>query len=61
MTTETRPRGRPATGKTPIRNFRIPDDEYDQIVIAAESRGETVTAYIRRVLARDAQRELRKS
>jgi hypothetical protein len=47
---------RPATGKTPIHNFRAPKDLWDEAAAIAEARNETMTdvlvralrAYIRR-------------
>lgn len=42
--------GRPATGKTPLRNVRVPDDLWDDVKAKAEQRGETVTDVILRAL-----------
>ena len=53
--------GRPATGKTPIRNFRINDEDWRQIEEAAASGKETTSAYVRRVLLRDAARVLKQA
>ena len=51
-----RGRGRPATGETPKRYFRADDELWSQISAAAEHQNESVSGYIRRVLARDAKR-----
>ncbi|MDA8440505.1 MAG: hypothetical protein M0Z51_16825 [Propionibacterium sp.] len=37
-------------GATRLRNFRIPDDEYDPAKAKAATRGETVTDVVRRAL-----------
>lgn len=58
-TEEHRGRGRPATGQTPKRYFRMDDDSWQRIVDAAEVAGETVSEYVRRVLLRDANRTLK--
>ena len=55
-----RKRGRPATGQTPKRYFRIKDETWEQIVAAAGASGETISAYLRRVLLRDSQRVLKR-
>jgi hypothetical protein len=52
--------GRPATGKTPKRYFRINDESWDQIIKAAHASGGTISDYLRRVLLRDSQRVLNK-
>jgi hypothetical protein len=52
--------GRPATGQTPKRYFRIKDELWDQIIKAAHASGGTISDYLRRVLVRDAQRVLGK-
>lgn len=44
----------------PKRYFRMADDEYQQLCDAAESKGETTSAYIRRVMLKSAQSILRK-
>ncbi len=49
---EHRRRGRPATGKTPLRNVRIADALWHPARDAAEANGETVTAVIERALRR---------
>jgi predicted HicB family RNase H-like nuclease len=46
----TKPRGRPKTGTTPLRNVRIADDLWDAAKAAAAHRGETVTDVIERAL-----------
>jgi hypothetical protein len=55
---ERRGRGRPATGLTPKRNFRMDDDSWTEVVRASEASGETTSEYVRRVLLRDAKRVL---
>ena len=55
-----RGRGRPATGQTPKRYFRVDDEAWAQIIRAAELHGETVSEYMRRVLAKDASRAVQK-
>ena len=57
---EKRGRGRPATGKTPMRYFRMDDESWSQIVNAAQQREESTSEYIRRVMLRDAKRVLSK-
>jgi uncharacterized protein (DUF1778 family) len=52
--------GRPATGQTPKRYFRIKDESWRQIIKAAAAEGGTISDYLRRVLLRDAQRVLNK-
>ena len=58
MATEeiTRKPGRPATGQTPKRYFRMGDEDWDLVVNAAALGEETTSEYVRRVLLRDAQR-----
>lgn len=51
-----RGRGRPATGVTPKRYFRMSDDDWQIVVGAAESRGETTSDFIRRVILSAAKR-----
>jgi hypothetical protein len=55
-----RGRGRPATGLTPKRYFRMDDDSWAEVVRASEATGETTSEYVRRVLLRDAKRVLSK-
>lgn len=55
-----RARGRPATGETPKRYFRMSDEEYAQVIEAAQCRDESVSAYIRNVLIRDSKRDSKK-
>jgi hypothetical protein len=50
--------GRPATGQTPKRYFRMDDDDWERIVKASDKTGETASEYVRRVLLRDAKRVL---
>ena len=57
---KTRGRGRPATGQTPKRYFRMDDEPWQQIVDAAISSGETTSEYIRRILLRNAAKVLKK-
>jgi len=51
--------GRPATGKTPKRYFRIKDESWQDVIDAAAASNETISAYLRRVLARDSSRVLK--
>lgn len=51
--------GRPATGQIPLHTFRMADDEWETIKAAAETLGETTSAYLRRVALRDAARVLK--
>lgn len=61
-TTETNRRpGRPATGTTPKRYFRMDDESWVAVVAAAEASGESTSEYMRRVLLRDASRVLRRA
>lgn len=41
---------RPATGKTPVRNFRIPRAIHDPATAIAAKRGETLTDVVTRAL-----------
>ncbi len=59
-TTKPRGRGRPATGQTPKRYFRVDDETWAQIIHAADLCGETASEYMRRVLARDTARVIQK-
>ena len=47
-------RGRPATGVTPKRYFRMDDESYGLVEQAAELSGQSVSEYIRTVLIKDA-------
>lgn len=38
--------GRPATGKTPIRSIRVPDEMWERWKATAEKAGKGVTAWI---------------
>lgn len=58
-TDERRPRGRPATGKTPQHQFRCPDDEWALFQRAADAEGVTVAVWLRKVALRAAKRVLR--
>jgi hypothetical protein len=42
---------RPATGKTPLRNFRISDAVYDPANRVAAARGEALTDVVEKALA----------
>ncbi len=44
--------GRPATGKTPLRNIRVPDDLWDAAKQKAQAEGTTLTEVIKRALTR---------
>lgn len=46
----------PNAPKTPLRAMRIPDDEWQAALTAAEARGETVTAVVREALRRYVRR-----
>ncbi len=50
------PKGRPATGKTPIRGIRVPDALWDDAKAKAAEEGKTVSDVVndclRRYLAR---------
>lgn len=37
-------------GKTPLRSIRIPDDEWNPALAAAEANGESVSEVVRRKL-----------
>jgi hypothetical protein len=50
--------GRPATGQTPKRYFRIKDEAWEEIIAAATAEGGTISDYLRKVLTRDAQKVL---
>jgi uncharacterized protein (DUF1778 family) len=52
--------GRPATGQTPKRYFRIKDESWEQIIKAAHASGGTISDYLRHVLVKDAQRVLKR-
>jgi len=47
--------GRPATGQTPKRIFRMADDDWTQVEQAAQSLGETTSEFVRRVLLKSAR------
>ncbi len=57
---EPRRPGRPATGTTPKRYFRMDDDSWAEVVKASEATSETTSEYVRRVLLKDAKRVLSK-
>jgi uncharacterized protein (DUF1778 family) len=57
MTKELKRRpGRPATGETPKRYFRMDDESWGLIEAAAKAQGEDVSSYVRRVLLASAKR-----
>jgi uncharacterized protein (DUF1778 family) len=56
--TEKRRPGRPATGQTPKRYFRMDDESWASIEAAAKAQGEDVSSYVRRVLLASAKRVL---
>jgi hypothetical protein len=47
---------RPATGKTPVRNFRISAEVYDPARRIADARGESLTGVVEKALAAYAKR-----
>jgi hypothetical protein len=53
---EKRPPGRPATGQTPKRYFRMDDESWAIVETAARAQGEDVSSYVRRVLLASAKR-----
>lgn len=53
---ENRRRGRPATGVTPKRYFRMPDEQWQEIVKAAEESDETASDFIRRIVLKEARK-----
>lgn len=54
-----RGRGRPATGQTPKRYFRMDDESWATVEAAAAVSGEDVSSYVRRVLLRAARRAVK--
>lgn len=52
MTDTPKRRGRPATGVTPLRNFRIKDEVYRPARQIAELRGESLTEIVESALSR---------
>ena len=56
-----RPRGRPATGQTPKRYFRMSVDEYGLVGKAAKQKGKTISEFIRSTLVSAAQRVLKRN
>jgi hypothetical protein len=52
MTDTPRRRGRPATGTTPLRNFRIKDAVYGPAKEIAQARGESLTDVVESALSR---------
>jgi hypothetical protein len=57
---EPRRPGRPATGKTPKRYFRMDDESWAEVVRASQAANLTTSEYVRTVLLRDAKRVLSK-
>ena len=55
---EKRGRGRPATGQTPKRYFRMDDDSWATVEAAAQAQGDDVSTYVRKVLISSAKRVL---
>jgi hypothetical protein len=51
--------GRPATGHTPKRYFRMGDEDWQQVESAAVALEETTSEYVRRVLLKDSGRILK--
>jgi uncharacterized protein (DUF1778 family) len=51
--------GRPATGQTPKRYFRMDDESWGLVEAAAKAEGEDVSTFVRRVLLASAKRKLR--
>jgi hypothetical protein len=56
--TAKRGRGRPATGQTPKRYFRMDDDGWAAVEAAAKARDQDTSSYIRSVLLASATRIL---
>ncbi len=50
-------RGRPATGTTPKRYFRMDNESWDLVEQAAKADGKTVSDFIRDVILRAAKRK----
>ena len=55
---EKRGRGRPATGQTPKRYFRMDDESWATVEAAAQAQGEDVSSYVRKALISNAKRVL---
>ena len=55
---EKRGRGRPATGQTPKRYFRMDDASWAMVESAAQALGEDVSTFVRKVLISSAKRVL---
>lgn len=55
---EKRGRGRPATGQTPKRYFRMDDESWAAVEAAARAQDEDVSSYVRKVLISSAKRVL---
>ena len=53
-------RGRPATGTTPKRYFRMSDDDYQIVEAAASERDTTTSDFIRETILDKARRIIRK-
>ena len=52
MTDAPKARGRPATGRKPVRNVRVADDLWKPALALARERGETITSVIESALKR---------
>ena len=57
-TEQKRGRGRPATGQTPKRYFRMDDEAWAAVEAAAKAKGEDVSTYVRNALISSAKRTL---
>ncbi|GAB2836258.1 hypothetical protein GCM10027176_45680 [Actinoallomurus bryophytorum] len=49
---EKKPRGRPATGQTPNRTVRVPDEVWDDAKAKAEAEGKNVSDVVNDCLRR---------
>jgi uncharacterized protein (DUF1778 family) len=62
MVKEKKPgRGRPATGHTPKRYFRLDDEGWAAVERAAAAREQTVSEFVRETLLRAAKRAARQN
>lgn len=53
--------GRPATGKSPQRIFRMDDDAWELVEKAAAASEQTISAFVRDTLVKAAKRRLNAS
>jgi len=61
MAKEQKPKmGRPATGITPKRYFRMDDESWAAVEQAAKSRGQSISDFVRDTLLRAAKRSPKK-